>query len=172
MFFLTSINHLGEPSVSYKGGRIGVISVLDKKTICFPSYDGNGMFLTAGNIVGNEKIGILLIDFETPFRMRFQGRAKRSNNPKLMEKFHEAQLVFEVVVDGIWLNCNRYIHPHKKLETSKYAPNVGVETPYPSWKRIDVVKDSLPYDQADQIEKEGGTITMEECMGKIQNKDA
>ena len=44
MFFLSTIDHQGRPTVSYKGGDPGFVRVLDSKTIAFPCYDGNGMF--------------------------------------------------------------------------------------------------------------------------------
>lgn len=172
MFFLTTIDHLGQPTVSYKGGSPGLLTVIDESTLIFPLYDGNGMFLTAGNMVGNEKIGLLLIDFETPFRLRIQGRAKSVNTPEYFEKFHEAQLIFEVAIDKVWVNCNRYIHPHKKLETSKYVPKIGVKTPFPMWKRIEGVSETLPYDGPEKAKAEGPSISPEEWMGKIQSKDA
>ncbi len=50
MFFLSSIDHRGYPTCSHKGGEPGFIKVVDEKTIAFPSYDGNGMFLSLGNI--------------------------------------------------------------------------------------------------------------------------
>jgi len=172
MFFLTTINHKGQPTVSYKGGNKGLLTVVDDKTIAFPSYDGNGMFLTAGNMVGNENVGILLIDFETPFRLRITGCAKRSMDENLLKRYHEAQMVFTVTIERIWINCNRYIHPHKRIETSKYAPKVGKETPFPTWKRIDEVCDVLPFNQSAKVKTEGGKITPEEWMGKIMSGDA
>lgn len=172
MFFLSTITHDGKPTVSYKGGPQGVLRVIDNKTIVFPSYDGNGMFFSAGNIAENENIGMLLIDFETPFRLRIQGKAIRSNDPELLAYFHEAQIVFQVTIDKVWMNCNRYIHPHKRLETSKYVPSTDCKTPFPTWKRIDMVKDSLPFDEKDRIEEEGGEITVDDWMRKIQNKEA
>ena len=172
MFFLTTIDGNGQPTVSYKGGTSGLISVIDKNTIAFPFYDGNGMFLTAGNMVGNEKIGILVIDFETPFRLRLSGRAKRSMDTNLLAKYQEAIMVFTVTVDKIWINCNRYIHPHKRLNTSKYAPQAGKETPFPSWKRIEGITETLPFDQPEKARKLGDSITPEEWMGKIMEKDA
>ncbi len=51
----------------------GFIKVVDNKTIAFPSYDGNGMYLSLGNINANNKIGMLFIDFETPHRVRVHG---------------------------------------------------------------------------------------------------
>ena len=76
MFFLTTIDHNDRPTVSYKGGSPGFVRVLDASTLLFPSCDGNGMYLSMGNISGNPEIGMLFIDFEKPFRLRAQGRAE------------------------------------------------------------------------------------------------
>src|SRR5690606_42014704 len=75
MFCLTTIDHRGYPTCSYKGGSLGFLKVVDSKTLSFPSFDGNGMFLSMGNIAMNYKIGLLLIDFETPHRLRIHGNA-------------------------------------------------------------------------------------------------
>ncbi len=56
MFFLSSIDHRGYPTCSHKGGEPGFIKVVNDKTIAFPSYDGNGMFLSLGNINANNKV--------------------------------------------------------------------------------------------------------------------
>ena len=44
MFFLSTIDHQGRPTVSYKGGDPGFVRVTDNKAVAFPCYDGNGMF--------------------------------------------------------------------------------------------------------------------------------
>src|SRR5438477_10550820 len=75
MFFLTSVDHRGFPTCSYKGGAPGFVRTVDPKTIAFPNYNGNGMFLSMGNISGNHKVGMLFIDFETPHRVRVHGEA-------------------------------------------------------------------------------------------------
>src|SRR5690554_451869 len=75
MFFLSTIDDAGRPTVSYKGGAPGFVQVLDEKTIAFPSYDGNGMYYSVGNIAGNTQVGMLFIDFEKPHRVRVQGMA-------------------------------------------------------------------------------------------------
>ena len=50
MFFLSTIDHQGRPTVSYKGGDPGFVRVLDSKTVAFPCYDGNGMFYSMGKL--------------------------------------------------------------------------------------------------------------------------
>src|SRR5580700_8237307 len=59
MFFLSTVDHRGYPTYSYKGGAPGFVKVLDLKTIVFPSYNGNGMFLSMGNINTSHKVGML-----------------------------------------------------------------------------------------------------------------
>ena len=76
MFYLSTVDELGYPSCSYKGGSIGFVRAIDSKTIVFPSYDGNGMYMSTGNIQAMSKIGLLFIDFQTPQRLRVRGEAK------------------------------------------------------------------------------------------------
>ncbi|MEL7154573.1 MAG: pyridoxamine 5'-phosphate oxidase family protein, partial [Pseudomonadota bacterium] len=55
-FFLSTVSAEGEPTVSYKGGDVGFVKVPDSKTVIFPSYDGNGMFKSMGNISASGKV--------------------------------------------------------------------------------------------------------------------
>src|SRR5215208_2860967 len=53
MLFLATADAEGRPQCSYKGGDPGFVRVVDDRTIAFPLYDGNGMYLSAGNAVVN-----------------------------------------------------------------------------------------------------------------------
>jgi hypothetical protein len=55
MFFLSTIDHHGRPTASYKGGDLGFVRVLDGKTVALPCCDGNGMFYSMCNLLGNPK---------------------------------------------------------------------------------------------------------------------
>lgn len=166
-FFLSTVTGAGEPTVSYKGGDVGVVTVLDPNTVIFPIYDGNGMFLSVGNIVDTSKIGLLFIDFETPNRIRVQATASVSTDADLMDRYPGALMVVRAQVDKVFLNCARLIHKHERVSNSPYVPDAGGETPYPSWKRIDFVQDVLrPVDQG-KADAEGGLITMEDYGAKL-----
>jgi hypothetical protein len=163
MFFLTSVDHRGYPTCSYKGGAPGFVRVLDSKTIAFPSYNGNGMFLSMGNITGNHKVGMLFIDFETPHRVRVHGIASVNKDDPMLSEFIGAELIVRVTVTETFINCPRYIHQYQRLQTSKYAPQAGCEPPPPpQWKRIDMIQDVLPERERGIAEELGGTITFEE----------
>jgi predicted pyridoxine 5'-phosphate oxidase superfamily flavin-nucleotide-binding protein len=167
MFFLTTINDKGEPTVSYKGGDAGFVKVIDSNTLIFPSYDGNGMFLSMGNIVGNTNIGMLFISFERPHRIRVQGTATISQDAKLLAHYKEADFVVTVKLSELWQNCPRYIPKMEKVRDSRYVPRADCETPLAEWKRVDLLQDVLP--PADLAKAQAkGTIDIMEWVEKIQ----
>ena len=51
MFFIATVDERGHANCSYKAGEPGFVHVLDEHTLAFPNYDGNGMYLTMGNIL-------------------------------------------------------------------------------------------------------------------------
>ena len=161
-FFLASVNANGEPTVSYKGGARGFVKVETPKTLVFPNYDGNGMFLSMGNLDDTRRIGLLFMDFETPHRLRVQGTARVSDDPDQIQMFPGANLVVEVQVSACFVNCARYIHKHTRLETSPYVPDDEGDQPFPSWKRIDGFQDVLPKTDQGRADDSGGLISAED----------
>ena len=167
MFFLSTIDHQGRPTVSYKGGDPGFLRVLDERQLAFPSYDGNGMYLSLGNIAGNPQVGLLLIDFENPLRVRIQGTASIAADDALLAAYPEAELVVRVAVTQTWINCPRYIHRYRKEAPSRYVPRGECDTPYAEWKRIDFLQDALPPKDVGRAAVEGGTLSMEEWAARV-----
>jgi predicted pyridoxine 5'-phosphate oxidase superfamily flavin-nucleotide-binding protein len=144
LFFLATADGEGRPDCSYKGGRPGFVRVLDAQTLAFPSYDGNGMFKSLGNVMVNPHVGLLFIDFESPRRMRVNGRASVREDDPLLAEFVGAQLIVRVHADAIFPNCPRYIHRMQILEESPYAPCEGHTPPIPEWKTRPVFREVLP----------------------------
>jgi uncharacterized protein len=162
MFWLATIDHQGRPTVSYKGGDPGFVRVLDQTTIAFPCYDGNGMFYSMGNLIGNNKIGMLFVSFERPHRLRVQGIATVRDDDELLADFFEAQMIVRVSVTEIFRNCPRYVHRYKKTNESEYVPRVGTNTPLAAWKRVDDVQAELAAKDQGRAEREGGINSREE----------
>jgi len=144
LFFLATADAEGWPDCSYKGGLPGFVRVLDEKTVAFPSYDGNGMFRSLGNVLVNPKVALLFIDFEAPRRLRVLGRARIEADDPLRSGFAGAQHVVRVRAEHIFPNCPRYIHRMQLLELSAYVPRAGSTPPVPAWKRFPVFSDVLP----------------------------
>ena len=146
MFFLATADAEGRPNCSYKGGDPGFVRVLDRHTIAFPSYDGNGMYLSMGNVLANPRVGLLFIDFERGKRMRLNGVASIDERDPLLAEYPEAQLVVRVRATEVFPNCPRYIHHLRLVERSRFVPHADCETPIPSWKRRDWSQDVLAAD--------------------------
>lgn len=144
MFFLATADARGWPNCSYKGGDPGFVRVLDETSLVFPNYDGNGMFLSAGNIRVNEHVGLLFMDFESPKRLRVNGTAAIEPAAGIEPPYREAQFIFRVKVREVFPNCPRYIHKYQLVERSEFVPRAGIQTPVPAWKKFDWAKDVLP----------------------------
>ncbi len=144
MFFLATVDHRGQPTCSYKGGDPGFVRVLDDRTIVFPNYDGNGMYLSMGNAQARPKIGLLFVDWEDPSRIRVHGEASIDLADPLAQTYPGAQFVVRVHVTEVFPNCPRYIHRYRLEQRSKFVPHPGVRTPVPEWKRSEWAADVLP----------------------------
>ena len=144
MFFIATTDEDGQPQSSYKGGEPGFVRVLDERTIAFPLYDGNGMYLTAGNLMTTKKVGLLFIDFEGRKRMRLNGVASVADDDPLLAEFPEAQMIVRVTATEVFPNCPRYIHEYKLVKRSRFVPKRECETPVPQWKQSEWAHDVLP----------------------------
>ena len=146
MFFLATADAEGRPQCSYKGGDPGFVRVLDERTIAFPVYDGNGMYLSAGNAVVNPHVGLLFIDFERRRRLRLNGLASVAEDDPLRAEYPEAQLVVRVEATEVFPNCPRYIHEYRLVQRSRFVPREACETPVPAWKTREWAHDVLRRD--------------------------
>jgi predicted pyridoxine 5'-phosphate oxidase superfamily flavin-nucleotide-binding protein len=146
MFFIATADAEGRPQSSYKGGDPGFVRVLDERTIAFPNYDGNGMYLSMGNLLVNPHVGLLFIDFEGRKRMRLNGIASVQEDDPLLLEYPEAQFIVRVRATEVFPNCPRYIHEYRLVQRSRFVPKAGCETPVPGWKLRDWSHDALPKD--------------------------
>jgi uncharacterized protein len=144
MFFLATADEQGRPQCSYKGGEPGFVRVLDERTIAFPNWDGNGMYLSAGNVLVNPHVGLLFIDFERRSRMRLNGVASIDEADPLVAEYLEAQFVVRVRATEVFPNCPRYIHQYALVERSRFTPRADCKTPVPEWKTREWARDVLP----------------------------
>jgi hypothetical protein len=144
MFFLATADEEGRPQCSYKGGDPGFVRVVDERTLAFPCYDGNGMYLSFGNALRNPNVGLLFIDFEGRKRLRLNGVASVDENDPLRADWPEAQFVVRVRATEVFPNCPRYIHEYRLVQRSRFVPKAECETPVPAWKTREWSNDVLP----------------------------
>jgi hypothetical protein len=159
-FFLSTVDASGHPTVSFKGGSPGFVKV-EENALVIPCYDGNGMFLSVGNIAANPKVGLLFIDLEEPWRLRVQGLARLDDSAKVQE-VPGAVLLIRIEPERIFVNCQRYIPQYAKIKSSKFNPDAQGGAPLPDWKRLKELHDVLrPEDQ--QAAAAEGLMTIDEA---------
>jgi uncharacterized protein len=144
MFFLATADAQGRPNCSYKGGDPGFVRVVDERTLMFPCWDGNGMFLSLGNVTANAQVGMLFIDFENQRRLRVNGAATLEPASAAAPGYPDAQLVVRVAVREVFPNCPRYIHRMQAVERSIFVPRGAAPAPVPGWKKMEWACDVLP----------------------------
>ena len=146
MFFIATADEDGWPQCSYKGGEPGFVRVLDERTLAFPVYNGNGMFLTAGNVAVNPKVALLFIDWSTSTRLRLNGLASVDPDDPLTATYLGAQFVVRVAVREVFANCRRYVHHYELVERSPFVPSSTGDAPVPDWKLDPWFEGTLPTD--------------------------
>lgn len=144
MVFVATSDADGWPQASIKSGEPGFVRVVEDHTLVLPLYDGNGMHLTAGNLVANPRVGLLFVDWATGTRLRINGETSIDPDDPLVDTYPGAQLVVRVRVREVFANCRRYV-PHYQLEEpSPFVPAGVADPPVPDWKRDEWFEGTLP----------------------------
>jgi predicted pyridoxine 5'-phosphate oxidase superfamily flavin-nucleotide-binding protein len=164
-FFLSTVDERGRPTVSYKGGPPGFVRLTGPAELVFPVYDGNGMFLSLGNIASTAQVGLLFINFESPRRLRIQGVAQVIPNEGPGRSPGALHLV-HIAASQVFVNCGRYIHKFEPRRLSPHVPNDSGRQPFPAWKRIDVIADALSDRDKNKVIAAGGPIAVDAYAGE------
>lgn len=74
--FLATASADGQPYIQHRGGPQGFIRILDRHTLAFADYSGNGQYITQGNLAENPKANIFIMDFAHRRRVKLWGTAR------------------------------------------------------------------------------------------------
>ena len=116
-FFLATSNAKGRCDCSFKGGGPGILRVLDARTLAFPDFSGNDLFMSLGNILENPRVGLLFVDFADGARLRVNGRASIHDQCPARALFPHAPRVVMVGVEEVTPNCAAFVprlFPHQE----------------------------------------------------------
>src|SRR5215475_8571068 len=81
-FYMASIGSTGWPYVQHRGGPKGFLKVLNHQTIAFADYRGNKQYISTGNLLTDDRIALILVDYlhqasEDPGSRKDQGERGR-----------------------------------------------------------------------------------------------
>lgn len=108
-FFLATSAPDGRCDCSFKGGGPGLIRILDGRRFAFPDFDGNGAFMSLGNILLNPQVGCLFIDFNDGGRLRVNGRASVHESGPVAALFPAHKRVVLVDIEQVVPNCPQHV---------------------------------------------------------------
>ena len=137
---------------SFKGGLPGFVKVTGVNSLSFPDYDGNSMYRSLGNILQNENVGLLFLNFDGgKERMRINGTAKLDYDAERLKEFVGAKLIVDITAVNIFPNCPRYIPQLENLEISDHVPRPDHVPPEAEWKFRDYARPYLPQSEKKRL---------------------
>jgi predicted pyridoxine 5'-phosphate oxidase superfamily flavin-nucleotide-binding protein len=116
-FFISSVSETGWPYVQFRGGPAGFARTLDQSTIAWAELRGNRQYITAGNLAGNDKVALFIIDYTLRQRLKILGRARLTKDKYILEAitpFADSGRIegaFVVTIDAYDWNCPDHITP-------------------------------------------------------------
>lgn len=69
-FYMASVSETGWPYVQHRGGPPGFLRVLDERTLGFADYRGNRQYISLGNLLANDRVALILMDYPNRSRMK------------------------------------------------------------------------------------------------------
>jgi len=75
-FYMSTISTSGWPYVQHRGGPAGFLRVLDDRTLGFADFGGNRQYLSLGNMAGNDRTALFLMDYPGRRRMKILAHAE------------------------------------------------------------------------------------------------
>ena len=75
-FYLSTINSDGWPYIQHRGGPTGFLKLLGPHFLGFADLKGNRQLLTIGNLAGNDRVALFLMDYPRRERLKILGHAQ------------------------------------------------------------------------------------------------
>jgi len=128
--FVATASSEGQPYIQHRGGPRGFIRALDDRHVGFVDFTGNRQYVTAGNLVDNDRVCVMAIDYSTRSRVKIWGHARVvPATPELVDALaspdYRAKIEHAVVIEvTAWdMNCPQHIP--QKVNAAEVAQLVG-----------------------------------------------
>jgi predicted pyridoxine 5'-phosphate oxidase superfamily flavin-nucleotide-binding protein len=129
-FYLASVGETGWPYVQHRGGRKGFLKVIDEQTIAFADFSGNKQFISAGNLMKDNRVALILVDYPAQTRLKILGRAEileEERAKELIERVRDPgykaviERVFVIRLEAFDWNCPQHITPRFTVDEMREA---------------------------------------------------
>mgnify|MGYP001335225690 FL=1 len=119
-FHMATVSETGWPYLQHRGGPKGFLKVLDAHTLAFADFQGNRQHVSEGNLAGDDRVALILMDYANRRRLKVLGRARvvdAQEDPGLVQSLadpgYRAKVERAVVirVEAFDWNCPQHITP-------------------------------------------------------------
>ncbi len=127
-FYLATVGENGYPYIQFRGGPRGFLKVLDAKTLAYADFRGNLQYISVGNLKGNDKAALFLMDYAHQQRLKIYARVEvieAKDTPELIAKLHDptyqaaVERAMILHVEAFDWNCPQHITPRFTMEEIK-----------------------------------------------------
>jgi len=121
-FYQATVSETGWPYVQFRGGPPGFLRVLDERTLGYADFRGNRQYVSAGNLGGDDRVAMILMDYPNRRRLKILGHARLDDDPDLVAQLHVAgykarpERAVLVTIAGLDWNCPQHIPARLTLE--------------------------------------------------------
>jgi predicted pyridoxine 5'-phosphate oxidase superfamily flavin-nucleotide-binding protein len=116
-FYLASVSETGWPYIQHRGGPPGFLRVVDDRTLGFADFAGNRQYISVGNVGGDDRVCLFLMDYPERTRLKIFGHARLTEDPAVVERLivpeYPAKIErgWLIEVAGFDWNCHKHITP-------------------------------------------------------------
>jgi uncharacterized protein len=75
-FYMASVSQTGWPYVQHRGGPPGFLKLIDPQTLAFADYRGNRQYISVGNLRGEDRVAMILMDHAARARLKIYAHAE------------------------------------------------------------------------------------------------
>ena len=119
-FYQATVGENGWPYVQHRGGPAGFLKVLGPQTIGYADFSGNRQYISVGNLEGDDRVSLFLMDYAAQRRLKIWGRARlvdEDTEPALVARLESAgyrapvERGVVITVEAFDWNCPKHITP-------------------------------------------------------------
>ena len=129
-FYMATATSDGWPYVQHRGGPVGFLKVVDPHTLAFADFTGNKQYISAGNVDGDDRVSLFLMDYPNRRRLKILGRARLVERDAAGFPADAIDAEYDAPVERAWLidvaafdwNCPKHITP--RFTEADIAPSV------------------------------------------------
>lgn len=124
-FYVATVNPAGWPYAQFRGGPPGFLRVLDDHTLGWADFQGNLQYITVGNLAGEQRASLFLMDYAHRRRLKLFGVMRvvdARDDPALVASLSDpdydavVERAIVVAVHAYDWNCPQHITQRFTLE--------------------------------------------------------